>query len=204
MEPESSTQRLIQRAREGDRAAFDLLVEEHRSRLEALIGARIGAHVRSEVDAADVLQETLLQALRSIERFRWQDEDSFLRWLGGIAEHVILKAATRSKRHQVLRLCRDLPASGPSPSRASRREERFDRLTKALAALTPEHREVIRLARLDGLDLKEIARRMERSTPAVKQLLGRALRKLWAAFGETESFHLPDRVLDAERSVDGD
>ena len=66
----------------------------------------------------------------------------------------------------------------------------------ALDKLSPEHREVIRLARIERLPGAEIARRMNRSPSAVAQLLSRALKKLRERFGDTESLSLPDRTLD--------
>jgi len=61
---------------------------------------------------------------------------------------------------------------------------------------------VIRLARFEGLSLKEIAGRMGRTPGAVAQLLARALRKLRATFGETESYHLPAQSLYEEGGDD--
>lgn len=200
--PLGSTKALIDRARAGDRAVFGALIERFRDRLERLIRSRMGAHLQGRVEAADVLQETLLRALESLDRFECGDEESLLRWLGGIAEHLILKAAEKEKRRGVLRLDRDPPGSGPSPSRAARQAERFDRFQKAFESLSPEHREVIRLVRLEGLQLKETAARLGRSVDAVKQLLSRALKKLRANFGETESFSLPDGLLKGDG--DGD
>ena len=61
----------------------------------------------------------------------------------------------------------------PSASKAAVRNERFDRLEKALEQLSDEHRRVILLSRIDGLSMKEIAARMERSPDAVMKLLRR-------------------------------
>jgi sigma-70-like protein len=69
------------------------MVERCRPRLEAVIESRFGDHLRDRAQPEDVLQETLLRAFRSLGRFRWQGDESFLRWLGGIAEHVILDLA---------------------------------------------------------------------------------------------------------------
>ena len=77
-----------------------------------------------------------------------------------------------------------------SPSRSLRRRERLDRLQAALDALSPDHRQVIVLARLKGLRMTEIAERMERSPNAVALLLARALAKLRESFGDTESLPL--------------
>ena len=85
-----------------------------------------------------------------------------------------------------------LAADGPSPLTLLGRKERFERLEEALAKLRPDHRDVVRLARIEGLTTHEIADRMERSPGAVKVLLFRALRELKKKFGETESLHLPE------------
>ena len=84
-----------------------------------------------------------------------------------------------------------------------RRNERFDRLQESIDNLSAEYREVIVLARIEGLRIKEIAQRMNRSPDAVKKLLRRGLKKLRDGFGETESLHLPDRSLKTEEADNG-
>jgi RNA polymerase sigma-70 factor (ECF subfamily) len=193
----------VRRAQAGDRGAFAELAKRHRHRLDNLIAARLRAHAIRTVDAEDVLQETLLRGFRAVRSFQWQGEESFLRWLGGIAEKVILEIARRGARNPVFQLERDVAGSGASPSKALRRGERLDRLHDALRALRPEHREVILLSRVEGLSFEEIAQRMDRSPAAVKQLLWRALKKLKDAFGDTESLHLPWRGLREGESREG-
>ena len=193
--PRDSTGNLVRKAKLGDRAAFDALVERHRARLEAFIDPRLGRQLRPKIGVEDVLQDTFLRAFRSLDRFSMKDEESLCRWLCGIAEHVILYAAQKYQ-HERTPIHRDLPGGDPSPTKMARRNERFERLRGALADLGAEHREVILLARIERLKIKEIAERMSRSQDAVKQLLARALRKLKSAFGDTESLHLPDRSLE--------
>ncbi|MBN1420191.1 MAG: sigma-70 family RNA polymerase sigma factor [Planctomycetes bacterium] len=204
MDETQSERGLVERAREGDREAFGRLVERYQGRMEALVSARMGGLVRGTAEVADITQETFARALRSLETFRWRGEESFLRWLGGIAENLIAKAANREKRHGLLRLEGDSAGSDPSPSKVLRREERFRRLEQALEALPPDYREVIRLARIEGLKHEEIAARMNRSHAAVRQLLIRALRQLRERFGDTESLHLPHRILDPHEAGDAE
>lgn len=54
---------------------------------------------------------------------------------------------------------------------------------------------MIRLARIEGLKIQEIAERLGMSRDSVKHLLARALASLRAGFGDTESPDLPDRRL---------
>jgi RNA polymerase sigma-70 factor (ECF subfamily) len=199
MSKEQDSQALISSARSGDREAFGQLVSRDRSRLRALVASRLAAHVVLGVDIEDVYQETLLRAFKSISRLEWRGEESFLRWAGGIAEHVILDLARRRARERRTSLDKaDVPDRGVSPSHALRRDERFERLAASLKRLSPEHREVIVLTRVERLNFDEAARRMGRSPDAVKQLLYRALKQLKAEFGDTESLHLPGRSLCSE------
>jgi RNA polymerase sigma-70 factor (ECF subfamily) len=195
MEEHVSVSHLVSLAQAGDREAFEELVALYGERLEALIRSRLGTHLAGEAEIEDVHQETLLRAFRTIGRFQWHGGDSFVRWLGSIAEHVIRDLARRQRRKPEVHLEQDGPASTASPSRMYRRKERFVRLNDALQALRPDYRQVILLARVEGLPLAEVATRMNRSVNAVAILLLRALRQLGEIFGETESFHLPNESM---------
>ncbi len=96
----------------------------------------------------------------------------------------------------------EIPVDVVSPSRVLRREERFDRLEDALGSLSAEYRQVLVLVRLEGLPIKEVARRMDRSYKAVSHLPFRATRKLREVFGDTESLQLPDRRFTHEGGED--
>lgn len=195
--PESRSENL-EKARNGDREAFDLLVRECRSSLERHVRTRIGDYLRNRIDFEDVLQDTCARAWKSIGGFRGLDSGAFLRWLKGIAEHVILDGIGSRRRDQVIYVeeAVDPIHPGPSPSRAQRRAERFIRLREALESLAPEHREVVLLVRIKGLKIREAAERMNRTPNAVTKLLSRALNKLKEAFGDTESLHLPPESLE--------
>ncbi len=204
MEPMDLERDLVEKAQASERAAFNRLSSEIRSRLTAFVRSRLGEGLRSRHEVEDVVQETLLRAYRSIGRFEWQGDGSFLRWAISIADLLIrdlARAAARSVNSPA-DLTGDLPGEESPPERGLRREERFDRFERAYHTLSPEHQEVIRLARLEGLRISEVAERLGRSQSAVRHLLLRALEKLRAAFGEeTESLHLPPRRIDARRGT---
>jgi len=199
MDSQEQTKDLVERAQQGERGAFDRLVEIYRTRIEALIQARLGARLRGHATVDDIFQDSLLEAFRSIGRFRWQGTDSFLRWIGAIAENVVRREHRRQEQDRKLRL-EPRATEELSPSKAMRREERFDRLEEALADLSDDHRQVIKLSRIDGLPVKAIARQMNRSESAVKNLLLRALKELQQSFGDTESLSLPARRFREEGS----
>jgi RNA polymerase sigma-70 factor (ECF subfamily) len=150
------------------------------------------------LEVEDVLQETILRALGGLEKFEWRDEDSFIHWLAGIARIVMLQGRDRARRDRLRPLADDIPARTLSQSRVLRRAERFDRLEAALRTLSQDHRQVIMLAQVKKLPMKEIAKSMGRSPGAVSNLLMRAIERLKEAFGDTESLHLPPRALGEE------
>jgi RNA polymerase sigma-70 factor, ECF subfamily len=195
MKLEAEIRTLVRKAQKGDRAAFDQLFERYRAGVRTHLEIRLREPMRRKLDVDDLLQETFLRALQKIGSFEWQGEDSFLRWLRGIGANVVLQAAGRLARDAMLALDPAVPAGNLSQSTALRRQERFDRLQKALDKLSPDHRKVVLLARVERVPISEIALRMDRSPGAVSHLLMRAVQKLREAFGQTDSFHLPDRDL---------
>lgn len=197
---DTPTRELVLAAQRRDQDAFDRIVGRYRERLLHQIEARMGRDLRSRMAPDDVLQETLVRAFKVIEKFRWQGEESFYRWLGTIAERIIRKAANR-KTLGYLQIEDDVAAEGASPATEHRRQERYERLEEALRSLSLDHREVIRLARLEGLKVKDIAARMKRSEDAVHKLLARALLKLRDSFGDTESLGLPRDRFMGEKQI---
>jgi RNA polymerase sigma-70 factor (ECF subfamily) len=193
---------LVERARSGDREAFDELAAQARSRLLQKIDRMVGPRLREKAEPEDVLQEVFLRGLESIARFDGNDAEAFQRWLEGIARNVVRNLGRRKSWKKEFELTHDVPASGSSPSRHQRREERFERLSKAVESLSPDYRTVIRLARIEGLKIREVAERMNRSESAVKNLLLRAMKELRDSFGETDSFRLPDRRLEGKEDDD--
>jgi RNA polymerase sigma-70 factor (ECF subfamily) len=188
------TKALVERAKRGDRGAFSDLVTRHRHRLEALIRCRFQAHLETELEAEDVFQETVLKAFESLGSFSWRGRDSFMRWMGVIAENVMRSAARRKARRRVAPLDGDIPFAEASHAAMLRRRERFDRFQAAFDSLDPDSRKVIYLARIKGLPMKEVAAQIGRTANASSILLYRALIKLREIFGDTESLSLPPVV----------
>ncbi len=184
---------LVERARQGDADAFGALFGRFRDQLMATIRSRTGEALATAVDPEDILQDTYVRALGSISRFEWRGEGSMVRWLQGIASHLILDAARRRTRKKHLQIDRDPESDDPSPSRDARREERFERFERAFEDLKPEYREVLHLARIEGLQIRDIAERMGKTVSSVNNLLLRATRQLKHRFGDTQSLNLGDR-----------
>ena len=125
---------------------FDAVAAMYRVRLLAFVRTRLGERLARRTEPEDVLQETLLTAFESLDRFEWRGERSLFSWLATIAEYEI-RGLGRGRRPDPLELDRDVAGSAPSPSRVLRREERLARLERALDVLEEPHRTVVRLVR---------------------------------------------------------
>jgi len=212
-----NTQFLIRKARDGSREAFDELAKRYAIPIERVVRLEAGARVRGNVEVSDLVQETFTSAFRSMRRFRGEGRETFARWLSEIARNVVRACARRIAKQgnlvadqvQPLRsnaaAKRAEPASsGGTPSEKFRDQERFERLKCAMEKLSPEHKEVILLARLRELPIREVAQLMGRSPEAAGMLLVRALRKLREHFGETDCLVLPrDMALDRGEQCKG-
>ena len=204
MAEQQHTQHLVERAKSGDRRAFESIVERFHDRLQSAVRGQLSVHRRAAVEVDDVVQETFVQAFGAIDRFTWRGEDSLYPWLYGIARKVTLKFSEKADKIRNLEIPERVAADDVAPSRAARRDERFDRLEHCLEKLKPGYREALRFARLEGLTIKEIAQRTNRTENSVKHLIARAIRQLRESFGDTESLNLPRRSFDQEGSGHGD
>jgi RNA polymerase sigma-70 factor (ECF subfamily) len=206
-QPDPEIHKLVEEARGGDRAAFDALIDAHQARLRARVESWMQFRIGPPLDVDEILQDTFLRAFRSLDKCEWRGGAAFFGWLASLARHALSDAIRRTQQQSLRNpgviSVSGLPAGDPTASRVARREERFDRLEDALRQLPPDYLEVLHLARIEGLTLKEIAARMDRTPNAVKHLLSRAVQELKKRFGDTESFHLPDRRLDVEGGRDG-
>lgn len=139
---------LVERARHGDREAYEALARDSAPRL-FLVCHRI---LRDLDRAEDAVQQTLVTMWRDMRGLR--DPDRFDAWAYRIAVNACYAELRRDRRltGAVRRLSE--PAADPDPdtSLADR-----DALARAFERLSPEHRTVVVLRYFTGLTLGEIA-----------------------------------------------
>ena len=180
---------LIRRFRRGDGDALCALFERHEGLLRARIERWLPKHVQRRVSVSDILQESRIVAFERHLDFEPRGEEALRNWLLGIAEMKARRAtqhhrdvAKRAVRREVTQPYRpetgQLRGRGPTVSELAMGAELQNLARRAVDALPPDYREVLRLTREEGLSLREAAGRMDRSYDAVKKLYGRALRRL--------------------------
>ena len=67
---QKTTQSLIRRAQQGERAAFDELVQAYGERLRSLVRSMVGQRLRTRIEVDDILQDAYLRSFNSIGNFR--------------------------------------------------------------------------------------------------------------------------------------
>lgn len=176
----------LQRARGGDRAAYEALFAGVAERLLLYLEVRLGG-LRSRLDACDVLQETFLAAHRSFGSFQGRTRAAFRAWLFTIADHRLGELAAhhgaqkRGVAREVPAIVEQLRASRTGPATACARLEQQDRLRAALEALEADQREAVLLHHFHGLTQDEAAARLGRTVKQVRLLLAKARYQLGSA-----------------------
>ncbi len=165
---------LLARARAGDRAAFEQLYRWFERPVFALALRICGS--RNEAD--EVVQETMLKVLSSINRFRGDGGSPFWGWLRQIAVNEALMQLRRDRRlaSEVDGIDTDAFVEDQSPPPPAAADAAL--LQRALGELPPTTRSVLWLYHAEGYTHEEIATAMQRSLSFSKSQLARGTRRL--------------------------
>jgi RNA polymerase sigma-70 factor (ECF subfamily) len=178
-EPES-TFSLLERARNGDRQAIELLVARHRPPLQRWASGRLPRWARGMVETQDLVQETLFQTFKRIETFRPERVGALQAYLRQAVLNRIRDELRRVGRRPTTDAVNDeFIDPGPSPLEEAIGKEATDRYEAALAALRPEEREAI-IGRIElGYTYDELAEALGKpSADAARKAAERALARL--------------------------
>lgn len=192
---------LLNRARRGESAAQGDLLRRFEPWLRLLARVQLESRFAAKFDASDVVQQTLLEAIKAFPQFRGSTEAELTAWLRQILAHTLAHEMRRyhgtAKRdisqevsldaalaQSSQRLGALFAESGPSPSQQAARRELDVLLADVLARLPDDYRDVLIFRHLENLSHEEIAARMNRSPGAVRMLWVRALAALREACGQ--------------------
>ncbi len=173
---------LVERVKQGDTKAFEMLVVKYRRRIERLIGRMV-----RDVDLVpDIAQETFIRAYRAIPQFR--GESAFYTWLYRIAVNTAKKSLMELKRDLLVteasRAVRDEDddthrpgtelADTNTPDAVLASKQIASAVNFAIEALSEELRQAITLREIEGLSYEEIAELMGCPIGTVRSRIFRA------------------------------
>ena len=152
---------LVERVQNGDKQAFNLLVQKYQYRVKNLVSR----FVRDSAEQEDIVQESFIKAYRAIARFR--GDSAFYTWLYRIAVNTsknYLVAAGRRPPTQDVDVDETIHSKGAdrlvetnSPEEMLQNDELVAAVKKAIDVLPDELKEAIQLRELDGLSYEDIA-----------------------------------------------
>jgi RNA polymerase sigma-70 factor (ECF subfamily) len=173
---------LVERVKQGDVRAFEMLVVKYRRRIERLIGRM----VRDGDLVADIAQETFIRAYRALPQFR--AESAFYTWLYRIAVNTAKKAlmdmkrdplvtetalASRDEDDETSRVENEL-SDGETPESLLASRQIAATVNAAIEALSDDLRQAITLREIEGLSYDEIAEVMNCPIGTVRSRIFRA------------------------------
>lgn len=177
MNEQVTDQLLVERAQQGDKKAFNLLVVRYQNRVAGLLTRYIPRD-----DIPDIVQESFIKAYRSLESFR--GESAFYTWLYRIAVNTAKNHLTslgrRPPREDILAEDAENYESGmnlreaDTPESLTLSEELKKIVFETISNLPDELKTAITLRELEGLSYEEIAEVMQCPVGTVRSRIFRA------------------------------
>ncbi|WP_308285727.1 RNA polymerase sigma factor SigM [Actinoplanes hulinensis] len=184
----------------GDREAFAELVRRHRDRLWAVALRTVG----DREEAADAVQDALLNAHRNAARFR--GEAAVTTWLHRIVVNACLDRIRRRQAHPTVPLPEsnrdDDRPSAPEPAAPTPDQDTVLVVREALAALPVEQRAAIVLVDVQGYGVAEAAAMLGVAEGTVKSRCARGRARMAVTLGylrgnQTDGGTVPSRSESA-------
>lgn len=171
---------LMLRVRDGDRSAFETLVEKYKQPVVNLVGRTIGDFTEAE----DIAQHVFVQVYKSAHRY--EVTAKFSTWLFTIARNLSLNELRRRSRHRAdslnetfaddeehpVRQAEDVRTTGPTEQLL--RDELEAKVEEAIADLPEKQRTALLMCRHEEFSYEEIAKVVDCSLSATKSLIHRA------------------------------
>ncbi len=179
--PDADAQ-LVERVKQGDVKAFEMLVVKYQRRIERLVGRMV-----RDVDLVpDIAQETFIRAYRALPQFR--GDSAFYTWLYRIAVNTAKKQLMELKRDILVtesaragqddedepRRADNEPSDSGTPDAVLASKQIAAAVNFAVEALSEELRQAITLREIDGLSYEEIAALMNCPIGTVRSRIFRA------------------------------
>src|SRR5438477_4158284 len=149
-------QTLVRGAQQGDMEAFEELVARHRDK----IYARAFSMMRNEEEAIDLSQEAWVKGWQRLKQF--QGESSFGTWMTRIVINLCLDQLRKQKRQRTESIEamdeesggveRQMPVITVNPTAGLERAELRQRIDKAMAQLSHEHRTMLILHECEEME----------------------------------------------------
>ena len=171
---------LVEKARDGNRSAFDQLIDRYQGDIYRMIYYRI----HRQMDAEDLTQDVFVRAYRSIARLR--EPQRFRSWLYTIAVNRVNDYLRKKRVRSIFKSSDEGPEIQPEADDRRENPEALEQVLKEdfwrqvgriARKLSKMEREVFMLRFMDDLNIAEISQILKKSESTIKTHLYRALAK---------------------------
>lgn len=198
-----SLEALLGQATQGDMEACEELLRLYRPYLRLVAGRQMPHMLRKRMDGSDIVQQTMIDAVRGLPEFRGRSEPQFTAWMMKLLERNILQGVrnqTSGKRDVRLEqewndadgsaqmIWQSLSGGGSSPTNNVVRGEAALHLAMALDKLPDDQRTAVEMRYIEQQSLQAVAEEMGRTIGSVAGLIRRGVEclqtQLPSEFGE--------------------
>src|SRR5262249_2671907 len=179
-------------ARAPSREALGELLELYRPYLLRIAHEHLDPKLATKGDAADLVQETFLEAYRDFGGFQGTSDADLRAWLRRLLMNNLTNFSRRFRDGGKRAVAREvsleagdpgcttlvLASDASTPSGHAAAEEQAQQVRHALQCLPEDYRQVLHLRYRERRPFKEIARQMQRTPNAIRKLWSRALARL--------------------------
>jgi RNA polymerase sigma-70 factor (ECF subfamily) len=179
------TVELVVKARDGDRAAVEALLQRCLPELRRWTHGKLPPHARDTLDSGDLVQEAALHLLQRLDTFEPRHVGAMQAYLRQSVINRIRDEVRRvGRRPPAEPLVDEPPAEAPSPLEVTLHHESYERYRDALNRLTARDRELV-VARMEAQwSFATIAKRFWLKTPdAARMAVNRVLKRLSGELG---------------------
>jgi RNA polymerase sigma-70 factor, ECF subfamily len=173
----------VRRTWNGDVASFEQLFDRYQKRVYNIVYGMVG----NEGDAADLTQDVFVRVFNSIELLR--ADEAFLTWLRTVAVNICRDHARKRPPVKIESLDEKISYDGESltkeiidtssgPAGILETRETGQAVQRAIASLSEEHRVVVSLHHIEGMDVRDIAKSLGCPIGTIKSRLARAREEL--------------------------
>jgi RNA polymerase sigma-70 factor (ECF subfamily) len=180
-------------ARAGSADALGKALEACRGYLLLIAQRELDSGLQAKGGASDLVQETLVDALRDFKHFRGKSHVELQAWLRQLLINNLIDFTRHYRDVEKRQIGRereleagdssaerggDLEAPISSPSGQAIKDEQSEAIERALKRLPPEYQRVLRLRFEEDLSFEEIGSGMNLTPNAARKLWARAVKRL--------------------------
>lgn len=184
-----TTQTLVARAREGDRAALESIATRYQRPLARFAHGRVPAAARGLMDTCDLVQTAIVRTLSRLDVIEVSASGSLLAYLRRAVLNQVrdeFRRAQRRPSHDSL--SPELPSRERDPLDHAISRQTLERYEAALMRLPPDQQEAFILRIEMDCGYREIAQALGRpSAESARMLVRRAVRALAVLLAESAS-----------------